>query len=79
MKNSRFGGPNLSFTHLDAALDVHARALDERAAGVHVVVEDDGGGHDSKQEGLRLLKLDPGVKGFETMSDTNKSECILLC
>ena len=76
MKNSRFGGPNPSFTHLDAALDVHARALDERAAGVHVVVEDDGGGHDPQQEGLRLLKLDPGVKG---LSDTNKSECILLC
>ena len=58
-------------THLDAALDVHTRALDERAAGVHVVVEDDGGGHDSQQESLRLLKLDPGMRIFESMSISN--------
>ena len=36
-----------------------------------MIVEDDGGRHDSQQEGLRLLKLDPGRKGLETMSIKN--------
>ena len=49
--------PRNNTNHQCASLET--LTLDECAAGVHVVIKNDGGGHNSQQKVLCLAQLDP--------------------